>query len=100
MNAAEAVRAKTENLRKRIDRLQLEGNVSDLSIDGYTVIRDAAPLSFFDELRESVLHINQRMKGFRRFPTNLLNEGIVFEQAVQLEKLNTLYELYWALTLS
>ena len=93
MNAAEAVRAKTENLRKRIDGLELEGNVSDLSIDGYTVIRDAAPLSFFEELRESVLHINQRMKGFRRFPTNLLNEGIVFEQAVQLEKLNTLYEL-------
>ena len=92
MNAAEAVRAKTENLRKRIDGLQLEGNVSDLSIDGYTVIRDAAPLSFFDELRESVLHINQRMKGFRRFPTNLLNEGVVFERSVQLERLNTLYE--------
>ena len=38
MNAAEAVRANTENLRKRIDGLQLERNVSDLSIDGYTVI--------------------------------------------------------------
>ena len=84
MNTAEAVRAKTENLKKRIDGLELEGNVSDLSIDGYTVIRDAAPLSFFEELRESVLQVNHRMKGFRRFPTNLLNEGSVFEQAVQL----------------
>ena len=58
MNTAEAVRAKTENLKKRIDVLELEGNVSDLSIDGYTVIRDAAPLSFFEELRESVLQVN------------------------------------------
>ncbi len=92
MNAAQTVRAKTENLRKRIDELKLEGNVADLSIDGYTVVRDAAPFSFFEELRENILTINLRTKDFRRFPTNLLNEGIVFERAVQLEKLNTLYE--------
>ncbi|GIT39046.1 MAG: hypothetical protein Ct9H300mP8_02420 [Gammaproteobacteria bacterium] len=92
MSAAQAVRTKTEKLRQRIDELDLEGNVSDLSIDGYTVIRDAAPLSFFEELRESILNISRRIEGFRRFPTNLLNEGVVFERSVQLESLNTLYE--------
>ena len=79
VSAAQAVRTKTEKLRQRIDELDLEGNVSDLSIDGYTVIRDAAPLSFFEELRESILNISRRIEGFRRFPTNLLNEGVVFE---------------------
>ena len=92
VSAAQAVRTKTEKLRQRIDELDLEGNVSDLSIDGYTVIRDAAPLSFFEELRESILNISRRIEGFRRFPTNLLNEGVVFERSVQLESLNTLYE--------
>jgi len=68
MNAAETVRAKTENLRKRIDGLELEGNVSDLSIDGYTVIRPlyrsskscarwCAIVNSFDELlRQLVCH--------------------------------------------
>ena len=92
VSAAYAVRAKTQKLRQRIDELELKGNVSDLSIDGYTVIRDAAPLSFFEELRESILNISRRIEGFRRFPTNLLNEGSVFERSVQLERLNTLYE--------
>ena len=92
VSAAQAVRTKTEKLRQRIDELDLEGNVPDLSIDGYTVIRDAAPISFIEELRESILNISRRIEGFRRFPTNLLNEGVVFERSVQLERLNTLYE--------
>ena len=92
VSAARAVRAKTQKLRQRIAELELKGNVSDLSIDGYTVIRDAAPLSFFEELRESILSISRRMEGFRRFPTNLLNEGSVFKRSVQLERFNTLYE--------
>lgn len=92
MTAAADIRAQTQSLRERIHRLGLAGNVADLAIDGYTVIRDAAPLRFFAELREQVAAVADRVRPFRRFPTNLLNEGRVFERAVQIEKLNVLYE--------
>ena len=92
MTAAADVVARTTRLRRRIEDLGLAGNVADLAIDGYTVITDAAPKAFFEELRAAVTTVAERVRHFRRFPTNLLLEGRVFEQAVQIEKLNTLYE--------
>ena len=90
--AAADVQQRTHSLRERIEQLGLSGNVADLAIDGYTVIRDAAPLEFFERLRERIVEVADRVKSMRRFPTNLLKEGRVFEEAVQIEKLNTLYE--------
>ncbi len=92
MTAAADIMARTASLRGRIEELDLKGNVADLAIGGYTVIRDAAPTAFFDELRSAVQTVAERVRDFRRFPTNLLLEGRVFEQAVQIEKLNALYE--------
>ena len=92
MTVAAQVQARTGQLRERIDRLGLTGNVADLAIDGYTVVKDAAPMDFFAELRTQVMAVAERVRHMRRFPTNLLNEGRVFERAVQIEKLNVLYE--------
>ena len=92
MTAADDIKTRTADLRERIDRHGLAGNVADLAVDGYTVIRDAAPLDFFAELRTQVMAVAERVRDLRRFPTNLLHEGRVFEQAVQIDKLNTLYE--------
>ena len=92
MTAAADVMARTEGLKQKVEELGLAANVADLAIDGYTVIRDAAPKAFFKELRTAVTTVAERVRHFRRFPTNLLLEGRVFEQAVQIEKLNTLYE--------
>ena len=92
MTAAAEIQARTGQLRERIDRLGLAGNVADLAIDGYTVVKDAAPMDFFAELRTQVMTTAERVRHMRRFPTNLLNEGRVFERAVQIEKLNVLYE--------
>ena len=51
MTAAAEIQARTGQLRERIDRFGLTGNVADLAIDGYTVVKDAAPMDFFAELR-------------------------------------------------
>ena len=92
MTAATDVKARTDNLRKRIDQLGLATNVADLAIDGYTIIPNAAPMAFFRELRAAVVAVADSVRHLRRFPTNLLNHGRVFEQAVQIDKLNALYE--------
>ena len=92
MTAASEIEARTTGLKRRVEKLGLATNVADLAIDGYTVIRDAAPEAFFEDLRTAVTTVAERVRHFRRFPTNLLLEGRVFERAVQIEKLNTLYE--------
>ena len=92
MTAAANVVARTAKLKRKVEELGLSTNVADLAIDGYTVIPEAAPKAFFEELRTAVTTVAERVRHFRRFPTNLLLEGRVFEQAVQIEKLNTLYE--------
>ena len=92
MTAATQIMARTDRLKRRIEDLGLKENVADLAIDGYTVIRNAAPPAFFRELRKAVCSVAERVRDFRRFPTNLLREGRVFEKAVQMDKLNALYE--------
>ena len=92
MTAATKIMARTAGLKQRMEQLDLKGNVADLAIDGYTTIVDAAPMAFFDELRSAIKSVAERVRHYRRFPTNLLLEGPVFERAVQIEKLNTLYE--------
>ena len=90
--AAAEVAGRVGDLRRRIEAHGLERNVADLAIDGYTVIGAAAPPELFQRLRARIVEVTERVASFRRFPTNLLKEGRVFEEAVQLARLNTLYE--------
>lgn len=90
--AAEIAQERASNLKRRIADLGLEKNVADLSIDGYTVIENPASAEFFDRLRIEICRVTDRSKDIRRFPTNLLAEHRVFEEAVLIPKLNALYE--------
>ncbi len=91
-----------DNLRDDIFRLGLERHVVELELYGYTVIPDVESLSFFDELRETILKLGQedRDRG-RTIPMSgpggrsylvaqLLIRGRIFERAVMAEKPLTL----------
>ena len=86
--AARNTMQRTLDLREKIARHGLEKNIADLAIDGYTVIEDAAPIEFFDRLRMHITEVAARVREQRRFPTNLLGEGEVFEEAVQIPQLD------------
>src|SRR5262245_39918852 len=49
-------------LADQIKALDLTANVAALDIDGYTIVREAAPLSFFGELRERIVELAQERK--------------------------------------
>ena len=53
----------SDELRPRIDALDLWDNVADLRDRGYTVVRDVAPPELFDELREVIHRFAQEMEG-------------------------------------
>ena len=48
-----------DRLRDEIFELGLERNVVELELYGYTVISDVKPMSFFDELRETILKLGE-----------------------------------------
>ncbi len=87
-----------DRIRDEIVRLGLERNILDLELYGYTVIENAKPLSFFEELRETILRLGEEdRKAGRRVPlsgpdgksylvTWLLARGRIFEEAVMAEK--------------
>ena len=61
-------RAATRNafraeLQAAIDGLDLVRNVAELDMQGYTVIRDAAPIAFFPALRARILEISQERRN-------------------------------------
>lgn len=81
-----------------IIRLGLERNVVELELYGYTIIEGAKPLSFFDELRQTILRLGaEDLAAGSRWPLAgpqgesylvpwLLARGQIFEQAVMAEK--------------
>jgi len=83
---------KLAELRQQIIDLGLERNVLDLELFGYTVIPDAEPIEFFDEMRETVMRLagEDREKGtvYSPVPENgywvwrLLSRGRIFERAL------------------
>lgn len=89
-----------ERLKKQIAELGLASNVADLQERGYTVVGNAAPLEFFDRLRQRLLEIAAEdrdqgrvtMGGRKDSPTgqtvfHLLDRGRVFEEAALNPKL-------------
>ena len=81
-------------LAERIRELDLESNVVDLAIRGYTVVESPAPLAFFERLRARILEcVAETPPGEGGFPGArtelsfrtagmLLERGRVFEEAV------------------
>jgi ectoine hydroxylase-related dioxygenase (phytanoyl-CoA dioxygenase family) len=89
-----------DELMQTIADLDLTQNVVDLDVLGYTIIRDAAPKAYFDELRAHIVALSKERRkqglwGDKRgvFSDTILNcvaKGRVFEQAVLNPKLNAL----------
>lgn len=88
-------------LMQRIDQLDLVKNCYELETLGYTVIRDAASLSFIEELRAQVLEVTKarlargetvgdRRGLFSYINKNTLSKGRVFEQTVMNPKVNAI----------
>jgi hypothetical protein len=87
-----------DRMHDEIVRLGLERNILELELYGYTVVEDVKPLSFFDELRETILRLGEeeRQAGHRiplagkegksYLVTWLLARGRIFEEAVMAEK--------------
>ena len=87
-----------DKLRDEIFELGLERNIVELELYGYTVVYDAKPLSFFDEMRETILRLGEEDRDLgRTIPLSgkdggsylvfqLANRGRIFEEAVMAEK--------------
>ena len=78
-------------LRDEINATDLQNHVLDLETDGYTVLPPgkAAPLEFFDEIRDVMDHLSSRAKtdnlpdsGLGKTLFHMLPENRVFENAV------------------
>lgn len=93
-----AEHAALDRMRDEIFRLGLERNIVELELYGYTVLSDVKPLSFFDELRETILRLGEEdLQRGQRLPlqgaqnksylvAQLLARGRIFEEAVMAEK--------------
>jgi hypothetical protein len=90
------------DLTQRISMLGLEANVAELALQGYTIIRDAAPIEFFDRLRASILELFEEQADQKKDSGEpleymettwmLLERGRVFEEALCNPKLVALNE--------
>ena len=89
-----------KELMREIEELDLLANVAELDIQGYTIIKNAAPLEFFQELREHIMAMSdERQKNgtygdargvFSDTILNCVGKGRVFEEAVLNRKLNAI----------
>ena len=87
-------------LNRTIRDLGLVENVAELDVQGYTVVKNAAPRALFDELRTAITDIaaDRKTKGLygdRRgvFSDNIMNcsaKGVAFEKALMNPSLNAL----------
>ena len=90
-----------ERLNRMYDeivRLDLSRNVLELDLYGYTIVHDAKPLSFFEELRATILKLGEEDRqnnktiplagkdGASYLVPWLLARGRIFEEAVMAEK--------------
>ena len=79
----------SESLKPRIDELDLWGCIDDLRDRGYTVVRDVAPPSLLEELREVVHTFADQSEGAARgvAASMLLGRHPVVDQVVTLPKI-------------
>ena len=96
----QAVKAheRLDRMYDEIVRLDLSRNVLELDLYGYTIVHDAKPLSFFEELRATILKLGEEDRqnnktiplagkdGASYLVPWLLARGRIFEEAVMAEK--------------
>ena len=87
-----------DRMRDEILRLDLAHNIVELELYGYTIVDDVKPLSFFDELRATILKLGEEdRQADRRIPLAgadgksylvpwLMARGRIFEEALMAEK--------------
>lgn len=87
-----------DRLRDQIFELGLERNIVELELYGYTAIENVKPPEFFDELRATILQLEQEdIDAGRRIPLagpdgdssivmRLLTRGRIFEEAIMAEQ--------------
>jgi hypothetical protein len=85
-------------MRDEIERLDLAHNIVELELYGYTIVENVKPLSFFDELRTTILKLGEEdLRAGTRVPLAesdgnsylvpwLMARGRVFEEALMAEK--------------
>ena len=84
----------SEALAPRIADLGLAKNLEELETDGYTILRDAAPMEVTEGIREAILRLSHETEGPRKgyAAALLLGRDPVFEQAVLNPSLLALVE--------
>ena len=96
----QAVKAheRLDRMYDEVVRLDLSRNVLELDLYGYTIVHDAKPLSFFEELRATILKLGEEDRqnnktiplagkdGASYLVPWLLARGRIFEEAVMAEK--------------
>lgn len=100
MNQGELPPGVAPDLAMKLAELGLERNALELALRGYTIIRDVAPLDFFDRLRERIVECVAETNPeseppetpFWRIAGRLLERGRIFEEAVCNPKLMALTE--------
>ena len=90
--------ARLDRMRDEIERLDLAHNIVELELYGYTIVENVKPLSFFDELRTTILKLGEEdLRAGTRIPLAepdgksylvpwLLARGVIFEEALMAEK--------------
>ncbi len=91
-----------QRIAARLAELGLEANAADLDTQGYTVVRDAAPLELFDRIRDAIVRVTDETHARGVEPFNfgpnttmmyhLLLQDDAFVEAVLQPKLGALMD--------
>lgn len=84
----------SQALEAKVGRLDMAQNLREMQDNGYTVLRDVAPMAVTDEIRAAILCLVEETDGGARghAAALLLGRDPIFETAVLNEKLMTLVE--------
>lgn len=84
----------SDELATRVSELGMEENLREMREEGYTILREAAPIEVTHRVREAIVRLAQSTQGKRKgyAAALLLGRDPVFEEIVLNAKLMTLVE--------
>ena len=84
----------SESLATRVQELGMAENLRQMQEEGYTVLKDAAPIDLTDRLRKTILRLAEETEGPRKglAAALLLGRDPVFEEVVLNSKLMVMVE--------
>ena len=85
----------SEETQTRLIELEMVETVAKIERDGYTIIRDAAPIEFTERLRETCLRLAQETEAplTGRTAALLLGRDPIYEEVVLNPKVQALAEV-------